>query len=58
MIAGFRPLDNLGVEINFADHGDAAVPGPLACAPLPAAPCASRVDLSVTTKTCPRSRLR
>jgi opacity protein-like surface antigen len=49
LIAGFRPLDNLGVEINYADHGDASVPGSLACAPLPAAPCASRVDLSAKT---------
>lgn len=49
LIAGFRPLDNFGIEINYADHGDAALPGPLACAPPPTAPCASRVDLSTKT---------
>ena len=26
MIAGWRPIDNFGVEVNYIDHGDALVP--------------------------------
>jgi len=26
LIAGWRPLDNFGVEVNYIDHGDALVP--------------------------------
>ena len=26
LIAGWRPLDNFGVEVNYIDHGDALIP--------------------------------
>jgi len=38
VIAGFRPLDSFGVELNYIDHGDVTIP-PSACGPVVGIPC-------------------
>jgi Outer membrane protein beta-barrel domain len=49
LIAGWRPLDNFGIEANYVDHGDATVPIGDACLRLIGVPCPDRTDLSAKT---------
>ena len=48
-IAGWRPLDNFGVEMNYIDHGDATVPAGVACIALFNTPCPDTTKLNATT---------
>jgi len=49
LIAGFRPLDNFGVEVNYIDHGTAVVPAGIACVALFRAPCPDTTHLTAET---------
>ena len=49
LIAGWRPLDNFGVELNYIDHGDATVPAGVACIALVGAPCPGTTGLEAQT---------
>ena len=49
IIAGWRPLDSFGVELNYIDHGDATVPTGAACIQLVGVPCPDRTDLRAKT---------
>jgi opacity protein-like surface antigen len=49
LIAGFRPLDSFAVEVNYADHGAAAIPGSLICPPGIGLACPARFELSAKT---------
>lgn len=49
LIAGFRPLDNFGVEANYIDHGDATLPTGIACIQLFNTPCPDTVKVSAKT---------
>lgn len=49
IIAGFRPLDSFGVELNYADHGEATVPSGIVCIQLINAPCPDDTDLEAKT---------
>jgi opacity protein-like surface antigen len=44
VIAGFRPLDNFGVELNYIDHGDVTIGSDLICEPEDL--CAVTADIS------------
>lgn len=48
LIAGFRPLDSFGVELNYVDHGDATIPAS-ACGPVFGLTCAGPVRLGAET---------
>ncbi len=48
VIAGWRPLDNFGVELNYIDHGDARLPAS-ACVPLIGVPCPDSATLGAET---------
>jgi opacity protein-like surface antigen len=48
LIAGWRPLDNFGVELNYIDHGEARLPGS-ACVPLIGVPCPGDARLAAET---------
>lgn len=37
--AGWRPLDNFGIEASYADHGDVTVPTGIVCIALVGVPC-------------------
>jgi hypothetical protein len=39
IVAGFRPLDSFGVEVNYVDHGSATAPAGIACVQPFQAPC-------------------
>ncbi|MGQ0430535.1 MAG: outer membrane beta-barrel protein, partial [Gammaproteobacteria bacterium] len=49
LILGFRPLDSFGVELNYADHGDATVPSGIVCIALINAPCPDETGLEAKT---------
>lgn len=49
IIAGFRPLDSFGVELNYADHGEATVPSGIVCIQLIGAPCPDETGLKAKT---------
>ncbi|MGQ0383221.1 MAG: outer membrane beta-barrel protein [Gammaproteobacteria bacterium] len=49
LIVGFRPLDSFGVELNYADHGDATVPSGIVCIQLINAPCPDETGLEAKT---------
>lgn len=49
LIAGWRPLDNFGVEMNYIDHGDATVPAGVACIALFDTPCPDTTRVSAQT---------
>jgi opacity protein-like surface antigen len=51
LIAGFRPLDRFGVEVNYIDHGTAVVPTGIACVALFRAPCPDTTHLTAQTLT-------
>lgn len=48
-ILGFRPLDSFGVELNYADHGNATVPSGIACIQLITVPCPIESDVQAKT---------
>lgn len=48
-IAGFRILDSFGVELNYADHGNATVPSGIACIALFNTPCPDDTALEAKT---------
>jgi len=52
LIAGWRPLDNFGIEANYIDHGNATVPAGIARL----AACSVRKPLSVRSITVSVSR--
>ncbi|HEY7752204.1 MAG TPA: porin family protein [Steroidobacteraceae bacterium] len=49
IIAGFRPLDSFGLELDYADHGNATVPSGIVCIQLINAPCPDDTDLEAKT---------
>lgn len=49
LILGFRPLDSFGVELNYADHGEATVPSGIVCIQLINAPCPDETGLEAKT---------
>ena len=49
LIAGWRPLDKFGVEMNYVDHGSATVPSGIACVQLIGAPCPDETGLEAKT---------
>ena len=49
LIAGWRPLDNFGVEVNYIDHGDGVVPAGVACIALFNTPCPDTTNVSAQT---------
>jgi opacity protein-like surface antigen len=49
LIAGWRPLDNFGIEANYIDHGDATVPSGIVCIQLVGAPCPATTNLKAET---------
>jgi hypothetical protein len=49
IIAGFRPLDSFGIELNYADHGEATVPSGIVCIQLINAPCPDDTALEAKT---------
>jgi len=49
LILGFRPLDSFGLELNYADHGNATVPSGIVCIQLINAPCPDETDLEAKT---------
>ncbi len=49
LIAGWRPLDNFGVEANYIDHGDATVPSGIVCIQLITVPCPATTHLEAQT---------
>lgn len=49
LIAGFRPLDNFGVEVNYIDHGGATVPAGIVCTQFITVPCPDTTRLEATT---------
>ncbi len=49
LIAGFRPLDHFGVEVNYVDHGQATVPAGVACIAPFSAPCPDTTHVSAQT---------
>jgi hypothetical protein len=49
LIAGWRPLDNFGVEVNYVDHGNAVVPAGVACIAPFTTPCPDTTHLSAQT---------
>jgi hypothetical protein len=49
IIAGFRPLDSFGLELNYADHGSATVPSGIVCIQLINAPCPDETGLEAKT---------
>ena len=48
LIAGFRPLDSFGVEVNYIDHGNATVP-PDSCIAVVGAPCPATTRIGAET---------
>lgn len=48
-ILGFRPLDSFGVELNYADHGNATVPSGIVCAQFITVPCPFESGLEAKT---------
>lgn len=48
-ILGWRPLDSFGVELNYADHGNAVVPSGIVCVQWITVPCP--VDSDAEAKT-------
>lgn len=48
-IAGFRLLDSFGVELNYADHGNATIPSGVACIQVVGVPCPDETDLEAKT---------
>ena len=49
LIAGFRPLDSFGVEMNYIDHGNATVPAGVACIQVVGEPCPDTSKFNATT---------
>lgn len=51
LFAGWRPLDNFGIEASYADHGDVTVPTGIVCIALIGVPCPaeSRVQAKSTS---------
>jgi len=49
LIAGFRPLDSFGVELNYADHGNATAPSGIVCVQLITVPCPFESELEAKT---------
>lgn len=49
LILGFRPFDSFGVELNYADHGEATVPSGIVCIQLINAPCPDETGLEAKT---------
>lgn len=48
-ILGWRPLDSFGVELNYADHGNATVPTGIVCIQLITVPCPIESDVEAKT---------
>jgi opacity protein-like surface antigen len=51
LIAGWRPLDNFGIEASYADHGDAVISSGIVCIDWINAPCPTDTGLSAKTTT-------
>ena len=49
LIAGWRPLDSFGVEVNYVDHGDATVPSGIVCLQFSILPCPASTSLTAET---------
>lgn len=49
IIGGMRLLDSFGVEVNYADHGNARLPSGLACVTLVGANCPAEASLDAKT---------
>jgi hypothetical protein len=49
LIAGWRPLDNFGIEANYIDHGNATVPAGIVCTQFITTPCPFESGLKAKT---------
>jgi opacity protein-like surface antigen len=49
LIAGFRPIDSFGLELNYSDHGDAMLGGGDDCLPIAGVPCPGTITVGSET---------
>jgi opacity protein-like surface antigen len=49
IIAGFRPLDSFGLELNYSDHGEATIAGGDDCVPIVGIPCPGSIKVGSET---------
>jgi opacity protein-like surface antigen len=49
VIAGIRPLDSFGLELNYSDHGDATLAGGDDCVPIVGEPCPGNIKVGSET---------